>query len=545
MTGDPRAVVGPAWAALLLLAAAPALAADPAPPLQQVRNPVQTRGTPDVPGRANSVAMADFNGDGELDAAVTTYWLDWPAELHGVSILLGEGAGRFTPGARTTWDFSPYLLQTIVAGDFNEDGRKDLAVLAMPYPGDAPFVILLLGQGDGTFAESLPHIPLQTPLYQWPSPSERMAVEDFDKDGHEDIAVACTGTGQDGFANLEVLYGSGSGTFTSTAYPGVGAPYIKAIAKGDFNADGWTDVAAAGGGNGSNSGIVVYLNDRAGGFEDVRFINTGKEHSSLAAGDTNGDGHVDLVSPGHGGDESAWIYRGAGDGTFPVVIPLPHALFARDGTKGMDVAIADMNRDGHADLVFGSEGAASPVGGVWEHGALFILPGDGAGNFKGVGQGGLCVELPSVPLPHEDFTCYDIDLADLDGDGDPDILAGTDGREGLEAFLNRLWKDVPQVWMEPDPTLEGYQPYAEVAFVITDAQGAGDFDPADPECLVVLMNGHDVTEAVKLLADISTQAGGRVIRLSIAGVAIPPGAGFLVLVRDREGNLGVGGFEYE
>jgi hypothetical protein len=88
-------------------------------------------------GEPDSVAVGDFNVDGKLDLAVANY------ATSSVSVLLGNGDGTFRPNGSYTAGNSPY----VAVGDFNGDGFPDLAVRS----SEASYVSVLLGNGDGTF----------------------------------------------------------------------------------------------------------------------------------------------------------------------------------------------------------------------------------------------------------------------------------------------------------------------------------------------------------------------------------------------------------
>src|SRR6516164_340033 len=119
--------------------------------------------------------------------------------------------------------------QSVAVGDFNGDGKPDLAVVNS-YSNN---VSVLLGNGDGTFQ---PAVSYGTGSGTGPA---FVAVGDFNHDGKLDLAVANSNS-----SNVSVLLGNGDGTFqTAVNYDVGGAP--TSIAVGDFNHDGKLDLAVA------------------------------------------------------------------------------------------------------------------------------------------------------------------------------------------------------------------------------------------------------------------------------------------------------------
>src|SRR5437867_4133779 len=242
-----------------------------------------------------SVATGDFNGDGVPDLVVAV-------GAAGVSVLLGNGDGTFQPpltfGAGSGASASD---SSVAVGDFNADGRLDLAVAN----SDSNNVSVLLGNGDGTF---------QAPLtFGAGSGASSVAVSDFNGDGKLDLVVTV------GSAGVSVLLGNGDGTFQAAVNYATGSsPY--AVAVGDFNADGKVDLAIA---NGDAADVSVLLGNGDGTFQTTALtFSTGTWPSSVAVGDFNADGRLDLAVANFGaasvsvllGNPSAVL--GGADGTF-------------------------------------------------------------------------------------------------------------------------------------------------------------------------------------------------------------------------------------
>ena len=149
------------------------------------------------------MVAGDFNGDGKLDLAVANYGNYLTGSTGDtVTILLGNGDGSFTqaPGSPVTVGNSPGAL---AEGDFNGDGNLDLAVANAA----DDTITILLGKGDGTFTPAL--VSPATGL----TPSG-LAIGDFNGDGKLDLAVANFDT-----AAINILLGNGDGTFTPAPSP--------------------------------------------------------------------------------------------------------------------------------------------------------------------------------------------------------------------------------------------------------------------------------------------------------------------------------------
>jgi hypothetical protein len=224
------------------------------------------------------VAVGDFNGDGKLDLAVAGYglYLDsygyWHDFDETVRVLLGKGDGTFQPAQAFPAGYSP---QCVAVGDFNGDGKFDLAVANL-----IGGVSVLLGKGDGTFLPAQGYAAGVGPV--------SVAVGDFNGDGKQDLAVANKGNIPDN-GSVSVLLGKGDGTFLPAQTYAAGS-YAYAVAVGDFNGDGIPDLAVAA------ATVRVLLGKGDGTFQttNVSYI-AGIHTSSVAVGDFNGDGKPDLA----------------------------------------------------------------------------------------------------------------------------------------------------------------------------------------------------------------------------------------------------------
>lgn len=198
-------------------------------------NPVFTpaSGSLAIPGTSNW-AVADLNGDGVPDLAIVNASYVGP-----VSVFLGNGDGTFSPSFNMTG--LPQIPIAVISGDFNGDGKQDVALLF--WVGAS----VLLGNGDGT---------LQAPLTSSFSfsaddtPGYSAIVGDFNGDGKLDLAYRSY---YSSFVNI--AFGDGSGLFSS------GVTYSTDgntgnLVTGDFNRDGKMDFAVV---NYSADSVNVFL----------------------------------------------------------------------------------------------------------------------------------------------------------------------------------------------------------------------------------------------------------------------------------------------
>ena len=282
-----------------------------------------------------SVEVGDFNGDGKLDLAITNQNCALvPCGPGSLSILLGKGDGTFEPAVNYATGSAPY---GVAVADFNRDGKQDL-VVANSNESD---ISVLLGNGDGTFQTEVKYNTGSIP-----NPAG-VAVGDFNGDGHLDLAVAdfaCPG-GAAGCGSVSVLLGNGDGTFKAAVNYAAGAQPIS-IAVGDFNRDGKLDLAVA---NNSNSSVSVLLGNGDGTFKAAVNYSVPSDAVSVAVGDFNGDGKLDLaVAVFYSTCVS--VFLGKGDGTFAAGVNYVA------GTNPNSIALGDFNGDGRIDVAVADSG---------------------------------------------------------------------------------------------------------------------------------------------------------------------------------------------
>jgi hypothetical protein len=281
----------------------------------------------DAGKQPQSVAIGDLNGDGHPDLAVAN------PTINKVSVLLGNGDGSFQ--SAMSYGVSRYP-HSVAIGDLNGDGYLDLAVAGGNHPPDdfSDNVSVLLGNGDGTFLSAV--------NYGAGYDSESVAIGDLNGDGYLDLAVANQWSD-----NVSVLLGNGDGTFLSADnYGTVRMP--RSVAIDDLNGDGYLDLAVASGGSIDNVNVSVLLGNGDGSFKSYVSYGAGYSPRSVAIGDLNGDGDLDLAVANF--SDKVSVLLGNGDGSFQSAVSYSHA-----GRFPQSIAIGDLNGDGDLDLAMAND----------------------------------------------------------------------------------------------------------------------------------------------------------------------------------------------
>ena len=356
----------------------------------------------------NNIAIGDFNADGKLDLAVST---DCFGTVAGctvgtsiVQVFLGNGDGTFL--APVLYNTAvPNTTSAIVTGDFNGDGKLDLVLTSSTAPGNqqSGSVTFLQGNGDGSFqASSTTSLTVQGGQFA--------VAADFNADGKMDVAFT------DNFASVDVLLGQGNGSFQlPLSFPlSSSATYPSSLAVADFNGDGSPDLVVTE--SNSVNTMAVLLNNGSGSFTvNQAYPLGGFDTPTVVAGDFNSDGKADIVSSSFAaqsatGDGIIGVLLGNGDGSMEAAqqltpAPVPQSLVA-----------ADLNGDGISDLV-GMENCYQGNCSSQQGGVVVLL---GLGNH----QFGSATEYPAgMALNYTNGLA----VGDLNGDGKPDVVVSGTG----------------------------------------------------------------------------------------------------------------------
>jgi FG-GAP-like repeat/Protein of unknown function (DUF1573) len=359
---------------LLMLVSAVAVLA---PPIASAQ--VYFFGRSDFPATPNptSVVVADFNGDGRPDMAVSDNQHGW------VSVMLGSVNGGFAAAVSYPTGYGPEALAT---GDFNGDKKIDLAIVDT----NGGTISILLGNGDGTFQGHVDYPVGQSPV--------GIVAADLNGDGKIDLATISTGD-----SAVTILLGNGNGSFEVQALiPVASTPNV--LAGGDVNGDGKIDLITSS--NSYSTEFTVLVNKGDGTFKQVQSP-APYYTSAIVVGDFNGDGHLDVIS---NSESSLYLSLGNGDGSFQAPVSIANVPYS----YGQTLLTGDFNRDGKLDIA---------VAGVW------VLLGNGDGTF----QNAILSPSSATPVATVDLNGDgELDIAAYTNSGTVAVLLG----DGNGSFMD-------------------------------------------------------------------------------------------------------------
>ena len=350
-----------------------------------------------------SVAVGDVDGDGHLDL-VTGNW-----DRQNV-VYLNDGAGAFDTTSRPfgtgtdkTW--------SVAVGDVNSDGHLDIVTGNSQQQN-----VVYLNDGEGAFDTTSRNFGTGV------DDTGSVAVGDVNGDGHLDIVTGNIGPGPTSIGQQNVVYlNDGEGAFDTTSRNfGTGVDFTLSVAVGDVNGDGHLDLITGNIGPGrfsSGQQNVVYLNDGEGAFDTTNHpFGAGTDNTrSVAVGDVNGDGHLDIITgntgPFSSGQQNV-VYLNDGEGAFDTT----SRPFGAGTDRTESVAVGDVNGDGHLDIVTGNS---------QQQNVVYLNDGEGAfdttSRIFGTGA---------------DFT-WSVAVGDVNGDGHLDIVTGNWSQQNV-VYLNDL-----------------------------------------------------------------------------------------------------------
>jgi subtilisin-like proprotein convertase family protein len=385
----------------------------PAPTFACVLPSLSLQGNTAVGNSPTNLASADFNNDGKPDLVATNQF------SNDVSILLGDGLGNFPTQNLVTAGSAPYA---VVAGKFNADNNFDIAVVN----SGSNSISILLGNGDGTFAA-----PVNVGV--GPSPIS-IAAGDFNNDNKQDLAVANYG----GFftGTVTILLGNGNGGFTASSNFRVGTQ-PSFVAVGNFNGDGFQDLAVA---NFGSNTVSIGTGNGTGSFRNTGNYTVGTGPVSIAISDFDNNGTQDLTVANYNSHSLSKL-SGNGAGQF--------TLSFNTGVNGNPISII----------------AAANVLGPGTNQTIYANTVTNQVIFDQSGGAFTVGDNPN-----------DIISADFNGDGLGDLATANSGSNDVSVLINHC--SVPRgnlydfdgnrrtdiAVFRPDPTAWYIQPFGAVAY---------------------------------------------------------------------------------
>lgn len=243
-----------------------------------------------------ALTVGDWNHDAKQDFAIVNH------AGHDVSILLGDGAGGFAPATHFAVSAGP---RELTAADLNRDGNVDLAIL----DDSDRSVYILLGDGAGGFSAP-------SKLGPFSGSPDAIATGDFEGDLIPDLVLASHSSANE----VVLLRGDGAGGIRSTTrYPLLSGLHPRALTTGDFDGDGNLDLATV---NETDpysdfvfGEVTIWRGDGMGGLRPPSNLASGRDSRAIAIGDFDADGKLDLAVANAGSDSISMLL-GDGRGSF-------------------------------------------------------------------------------------------------------------------------------------------------------------------------------------------------------------------------------------
>jgi len=272
---------------------------------------------------AADLGVGDLDEDGDMDVAVTVS----AASFSGVSVLFGLGGGALSAPTQIA-SLTQYSRAFAVA-DLDSDGHLD--IIALDYGGS---VVVLLGHGDGSFADAITYVSGVVGIDHGD-----LLVEDLNADSRLDVVVVDSESNE-----LSVLVGLGNGQLSKPLTCAAG-PSPAAVCAIDLDGDSQPELATV---NASEGTLSVFARNARGMFSAATASPVGLDPRSIIAADFDGDGHLDLATADTGwfaDNGSVSILLGNGTGAFALKGTYPTQSYTEDLASG------DFDHDGTMDVV--------------------------------------------------------------------------------------------------------------------------------------------------------------------------------------------------
>ena len=335
----------------------------------------------------SSIAFADINGDGDQDVLITgqNSFNQFIAKLYA-----NDGNGNFTEVSGTPFD--SVRFSSIAFADVDGDNDQDVLITGTNSSGQR-IAKLYTNDGSGSFTEIT-----GTPFDGVSGGS--IAFADVDADSDQDVLI--TGQNNSGQRIAKLFTNDGSGNFTEVS----GTPF-EGVVRGsidfaDVDADNDLDILITGGTNANQLIAKLYTNDGSGNFTEVSGTPFDGVHiGSTAFADVDADSDQDVLITGqnNSGLSIAKLYSNDGNGNFSEVSGTPF-----DGVLSSSIAFADVDDNSSQDvLIIGQNNSGLPI--------AKLFTNDGSGNFSEVSG-----------TPFDGVLLSSIAFADVDSDSDQDVL---------------------------------------------------------------------------------------------------------------------------
>jgi hypothetical protein len=388
---------------------------------------------------------------------------------------------------------SVYVTDAIGSADFNGDGLPDVVYATANSGSTSTFALqFALNRGKGRFVDGAGR------LFNGPVPRTqgggRLVIADFNNDGRPDVYYADSGAeaapNPPGFHDTLVLSTPGGKLTDATANIPQFHDFTHSAAAADVDGDGNVDLYVGNLGGGSLCcAPMIWLNDGAGHFRVASGLlppsvtDGSHAYTASAFADVNGDGYPDLIlGGGHDCPESpndSQVLLNDGTGHFRF---LPGALPPKPlgtSTETLDIKPVDLNNDGHLDLVVASTSAPVPLVDCYSTGYVArivqILINNGDGTFHDETASRLPQDTHAQSLDY----IKNLTVADLNGDGAPDILTETVVPPGGDAVDDVVYLNDGHGDFHPLP--RGY-PFSDwhAHTLVSEATGARDVFLVEP-----------------------------------------------------------------
>jgi len=336
----------------------------------------------------DSIVTGDFNNDGNIDvaAAATKSSLEKSSGL--TAILINEGNQRFRISTRLS---ETEHNDTLASGDLNLDGIDDLVVFGEDRDADKGILQILIAKGDGNFSKSIIMEDASNNIGDRP---KTIMIRDLNRDNLPDILRIGK------FEKSILAYiGNGEGSFESPIISEGNFGNLDAFVFGDFNEDGYEDIITAAYdaevflGNGTGHYLPFDTNGDSKSSRHDLLDGVSKGDTSMASHDFDNDGHLDLVISSSSNSNVRFL-KGKGNGLFE------SKQSFNVGEVPQDLVIADFNVDGKMDVATANRRTND----------ISILLGHGDGMFADA------IAIDAEQSPHS------LAVADFDNNGFPDVV---------------------------------------------------------------------------------------------------------------------------